>query len=325
METDDLPVFLVAGGDSDPNGRAILRCLSRRRIAHRALLVGQAGTPRLSWDMDADVLQLDAEIILPRAVFVRHDVFTALAQNRPEPAFCAAAWFTTIDGWARAHADTAMLNRRIAFHALSKPYVLSLARQFGLAVPRTLVSNDQGRVRQETSQRALIAKPVNGGDYARLIQDVLPAAEARSGAFAAPCIIQECLVPPEIRVYGIGDVFLAFRISAPALDYRSTPACVIEVEPLERLAPALLFGLRRLMDALGLDFGAADFKAHTSGDLTFLEINSSPMFSAFDAIADGALSDAIVDQLLKASGTVHPATESVPAPELSSAVVNSGL
>ena len=52
-------------------------------------------------------------------------------------------------------------------------------------------------------QRALIAKPVNGGDYARELADIMKTAPQREGSLASPWIVQERLVPPEVRVYWI--------------------------------------------------------------------------------------------------------------------------
>ena len=58
------------------------------------------------------------------------------------------------------------------------------------------------------------------------------------------------------------------------------------------------------MSALHMDFGAADFKTDPeSGALTFLELNTSPMFARFDDIAGGRLSDAIVERLMRAVAT----------------------
>jgi glutathione synthase/RimK-type ligase-like ATP-grasp enzyme len=52
------------------------------------------------------------------------------------------------------------------------------------------------------------------------------------------------------------------------------------------------------MQHLGMDFGAADFKAcPETGRLLFLEINSSPMFVRFDQAADYMLTDAIINYL----------------------------
>jgi hypothetical protein len=95
----------VAGGDADPNLAALLRCLRDREIACEALLVGRSAHPRVTWDLDADVLSVNGEDLRPTAVFLRYDVFTSLAERRPEPGFRASAWYTTISGWAHAHPD----------------------------------------------------------------------------------------------------------------------------------------------------------------------------------------------------------------------------
>jgi hypothetical protein len=57
-----------------------------------------------------------------------------------------------------------------------------------------------------------------------------------------------------------------------------------------------------LCDMLGLDFAAADFMRHPeTGAPVFLEVNSQPMFAAFDKIEDGRMSDAIIDTLSKSA------------------------
>jgi len=67
----------------------------------------------------------------------------------------------------------------------------------------------------------------------------------------------------------------------------------------DRLPANTLEGLRRLTDEMGLDFWAADFKIpRASGNPVFLEVNSNPMFSAFDSVAGGAISAAILNYLL---------------------------
>ena len=53
-----------------------------------------------------------------------------------------------------------------------------------------------------------------------------------------------------------------------------------------------------LCDRLGLDFAAADFMRGPRGKgLHFLEVNSQPMFTAFDQACGGKLCDAIIDHL----------------------------
>ncbi len=69
------------------------------------------------------------------------------------------------------------------------------------------------------------------------------------------------------------------------------------MEPAAPVDPTLLDALRRLMEALAMDF-AADFKTSpATGRLIFPEINSSPIFAAFDRAAGGAVAESILDRL----------------------------
>ncbi|HEV7373195.1 MAG TPA: hypothetical protein VGN95_00630 [Pyrinomonadaceae bacterium] len=290
--------ILVAGGDTDPNLSALLACLQNRGITHEALLVGAYMHPRVTWDLDKDVLLINGVECRPSAVFIRNDVFTGLAARRPEPFQRAMAWYTTISGWAFSHPEVRILNQASALNITNKPQVLCLAREVGFDIPSTLVSNDFELLSQEMEKRQLIVKPVNGGDYTKEIKDVLQTTTVLNSTLAAPGIVQEQLVPPEIRVYRIQGRCFPYQLVADALDYRSTTDC--QVLPLEvsDLPEGFTDRLAALMDRLQMDFGAVDFKASPqTGRLLFLEINSSPMFAAFDAVSEGRLTNALVDFL----------------------------
>jgi hypothetical protein len=102
-------------------------------------------------------------------------------------------------------------------------------------------------------------------------------------------------VTPDLRVYRVGEAWFAFELRSEKLDYRVDADVKITAltPPSDLTRP-----LGRLMEHLGLDFGAADFKhCPETGDYRFLEVNSAPMFSAFDRVASGALSGAILDWL----------------------------
>ena len=48
-----------------------------------------------------------------------------------------------------------------------------------------------------------------------------------------------------------------------------------------------------------MTFGAADFKTDPdTGELCFLELNTSPMFAHFDQVSDGAVCRALLHHLL---------------------------
>jgi hypothetical protein len=110
-----------------------------------------------------------------------------------------------------------------------------------------------------------------------------------------PAIVQRRLDSPELRLYVVGATSVAFELRSPSLDYRErqdATICEVEVPWLEEHA------LRRLMEALRMDFGAADFKRDPgTGDWVFLELNTSPMFALFDEICGGDIGRAIVETL----------------------------
>lgn len=290
--------LLVAGGDTDPNLAAILRCLENRGIAYEALLIGRYMHPRITWDLDSDQLLINGQQRSPGALFIRNDVFTGLATGRPGSFQRAMAWYTTVSGWALSHRNVRMLNRATTLHLTNKTQVLHLAREVGFEIPSTLISNDFELLSHELERRQLVVKPVNGGDYTKELREALEIATVVNSSLASPAIVQERLIPPEVRVYRIDKSYFAYQLVADALDYRSTSDCNVVPLELSKLPEGLIDRLAALMDRLDLDFGAADFKASSQTNrLLFLEINNSPMFAAFDAVSEGRLTDAMVNFL----------------------------
>lgn len=297
MGRSDLPLILVAGGDQDFNLRALAETLERRGANLLFLQVGAEHHPWITWDLESDRLLVDGQEIRPRAAFVRHDVFTHLADGRPASSFRASAWYTAVMGWVAAHEEIRVLNRGSLQQMTNKPHVLHLAKRLGLEVPRTLVTNHLPGIGGFAPERPKVVKPINGGGHCQRLDEALSGIPSRShGVAPAPALVQTELVPPEVRVFGIGDRFLAFSVISDELDYRVHQSA--RVEPLPEVPDGLAAGLGRLMDELGLSFGAADFKTCSeTGRLAFLEINSGPMFAAFDRAANGAVTGAIADFL----------------------------
>ena len=292
-------MILIAGGEADPNVEAVVRRAEARGLELCQARTGATGNPALDWDLQADVLTLDGRPISPHAVFLRGDVFQSMADPRPETAFRSRAWHTTLHGWALAHEAVRLLNRGYRGQT-NKPFMLSLAARCGLPIPATRITNALDALEREGGAEERIAKPVPGGGYCQPLSELLSTAERRDGLAAAPAIVQERLVAPEVRIFGIGGRFIPFHVRSDALDYRTSPDTI--VEPAAPVDPTLLDALRRLMEALAMDFAAADFKTSpATGRLVFLEINSSPMFAAFDRAADGAVTDAILDRLTESA------------------------
>lgn len=290
--------LLIAGGSADPNLDQLQARASVAGPRFRSLRIGPEHAPRIRWDLAGDVLFVDGQPLRPAAIFLRHDVFAAMADPRPAVAQRALAWYTLISGWALAHDELRVFNRRSRQYGANKPLALHLAQALGLRVPATSFTNDVASLRESQSEPRVV-KPINGGDLCRALSKVLAGTDEREGNAASPAIVQQRLEPPEVRVYVVGRRLFAFRVISDELDYRASTAT--RVEPCDALPKALGEALLELAQRLGLDWAAADFKTDPSdGELCFMEINSAPMFVAFDQACEGQLCTAMLEWLVGA-------------------------
>lgn len=292
-------MLLIAGGSRDPNLASLCSVAKSSGVSFVPLLFGE-DWPVVSWDLAADEFWIGPESVRPSAAFIRYDVFNCMVDPRQNVERAALAWYETLEGWTSCHPECSVLNAN-ANSRINKPLALRLAAAAGLPVPRTIVTNDLSRIIEASNRYALVSKPVAGGDYCHAVETALSSEDAE-WIPAIPTVLQERLNAPEVRVYRVGGQLLHFRIEAPTIDYRMSPDCV--VTPIDqRLIPdGLNEGIIRLTDQLGLNFAAIDFKScNQTGELLFLEVNTQPMFAAFDGVSDGAISGAIVSTLMAAS------------------------
>jgi hypothetical protein len=254
----------------------------------------------LTWELVEDRLSIDGEAIEPGAVFLRYDVFSHLRDHSAESQRQAGHWYHALLSWVLAHESVAFFNRGYGARHPAKPHVLLLAKSAGLAIPRTVISNDLATLEQLDVGK-WVAKPVTGGEYTAVIADVLHEASWRARFADAPTIVQQRLEAPDLRIYRVGDRWFPFTLISAEIDYRASR----DVTIMPAAAPLdLVRALAALMNHLGLDFGAADFKCcPDTGWPLFLEVNSAPMFSTFDQVLSGALADAIIDWLGTSSAT----------------------
>lgn len=272
----------------DPNIASLYQVLEEENTLFYPLLVGESYIPELLWDLSADCLIVDGEEIRPTALFIRQDVFAALRHPTQHSSRRSQVWFEVLHGWALAHEEMTLLNRH--HQRTNKLAVLVKAAQLGLNPPYTVVSN-QIPLLQKLDGEGYVSKPVPGGNYTRLLVDALQ----DPTLLEIPTTVQLRLTQPEMRIYGIGGVWIAFWMQTASLDYRvNQDVEVVQTEP-----PAEVIGkLAALMAFMRLDFAAADLKTDPqTGELRFLEINSSPMFAKFDLASDFAVSKAIVQAL----------------------------
>ena len=128
------------------------------------------------------------------------------------------------------------------------------------------------------------------------MDEVISRTEFRNGLSSCPGFLQPRLVAPEVRIYIIGSRTFAFEMRSASLDYRMRQD--VDVVPIREI-PTVEDGLRRLMTQLRMDYGAVYFKSDPqTGELVFLELNTSPMFAKFDQQSSGELCLAMVEQLM---------------------------
>ncbi len=286
--------LLIACGSADPNVEPLVRAAERAGRSLLRLVPDAAGEPAFSWDVAANRLFIDGREADARGAFLRYDVFTP--QPEPRGLDRNGGWYAAASGWALSRPGMKLLNRAMNSAANQKPYMLRLARDCGLATAPTLVSNVEADLR--AFPEPAVAKPVAGGGYVRPLAAALDDAGWKDGRSPIPAIVQQRLDYPEYRIYLADARFHLFEIHSNLLDYRPgrTTSLVYRGEQLPW--PGVAEALIRLTAAVGIDFCACDFKSAAGAEAPFfLELNSGPMFAAYDLVADGRLADAIVAAL----------------------------
>jgi hypothetical protein len=120
----------------------------------------------------------------------------------------------------------------------------------------------------------------------------------RNGRSPIPAIVQQRLTYPEFRIYLADGRFHLFEIHSQLLDYRTAAPSSLVYRGEDLPWPGVAEALAKVVAAVGVDFCACDFKTRSAGEPPlFLELNSGPMFAAYDHAAEGRLCDAIVAQL----------------------------
>jgi len=202
---------------------------------------------------------------------------------------------------------------RHVLYASNKINQIVAARAVGLNVPRTLVSNDPAAIRTFAREQAVVAKNLatpwvvsqkeTRAAYTRIV-DPSWLVDDTSLSFA-PIIYQEYRERKrDFRIVIVGDrTFTASCVPSPQQreDVRkeestgeSFAACDFDAETLRKL--------RLLMQALQLDYCAADFMEDKNGNLFFLEVNTCGAWWWLDQLYDSAICNSLADALIAQAG-----------------------
>lgn len=193
--------------------------------------------------------------------------------------------------------------------ANSKPAQLKMAREVGLSIPETLITNEPEAV------RAFIAEAPGPVVYKCFSQWLdLPEGQAQyTGVVTAAQIGQLDLIRAtpgvfqhyaekafELRVTVVGDRIFAGRINSQAnetskIDWRHRP---FDMDPVPYALPeAIGTSIRAFMAGFGLVYGAFDFIVRPDGRYVFLEVNPGGQYMWVEAATHMPITEALADAL----------------------------
>jgi len=204
-------------------------------------------------------------------------------------------------------------NPRALEHARKKMHQLELARTMGLAIPRTIISNDPLKVKAfydlcggRVIFKAIYHEFLDYGTRAFNIPTTLitPTHLAQIDLVRTlPTLFQEFIEKKyELRVTVVGE-----RVFPVKIDSQANPLTVVDwrnptyindlhyspIELSEKVSKICL----GMLDNLGLSFGAFDFAVDTRNELYFLEVNPNGQWYWLEDKAKVLISDAMVDIL----------------------------
>ncbi|NJN86685.1 MAG: hypothetical protein HC881_10695 [Leptolyngbyaceae cyanobacterium SL_7_1] len=183
------------------------------------------------------------------------------------------------------------------FHQ-TKPLQLAKAKQLGVRIPATLISNDPEQITAfVNSHDKVIFKPVFGGAHTQLVTPTHVEPERlRLSLRLAPVTVQEYIPGTNVRSYVIGDAVYAAEIRSTALDFREDGKA--QLMPLT-VPPVIHQQCLAITQAFWLKWTAIDWRVTPAGEYVFLEANPSPMFLHFEHQTGFPITQALIKQLLQ--------------------------
>ncbi|MFA8435800.1 MAG: MvdC/MvdD family ATP grasp protein [Marinifilaceae bacterium] len=190
---------------------------------------------------------------------------------------------------------------------------LKLAKQCGLRIPKTLVTNNKEDLRKffaDTPKGVITKMQSSFAIYEKNVENVVftntleaEHLEDLDDLQISPMQFQEKINKKvELRVTIVGDQIVAYSIDSQKLvnakdDWRKEGATLLnQWEPFE-LPEEINKKLLQLMDRLCLNYGAIDLILTPENEYVFLEINPVGEFFWLDKLSEGKISQALANLL----------------------------
>jgi glutathione synthase/RimK-type ligase-like ATP-grasp enzyme len=322
-------MILIVTNQYDPTADIVVRELHRRRAEFARFNTEEFPLGvRLTWSISSDA-PLQAELDLGHGRFVALANLQSIYYRRPKPfvlspqlqakearVFALGECQAAINGlWETA--DCFWLNHpRNIKAASSKLRQLQRAAELGLAVPRTLVTNDPQAVRdfRAACDGEVVAKVLHNGMieaehrlgliYTTRLGDAQLA--KLDGIKHAPCIFQE-YVPKqvEIRATVVGSRVFAVEIHSQCSERTRTDWRRYDLPNTPHRVHVLPAWLERkcleMVEGYGLSFGAIDLILTPAGEYVFLELNPNGQWGWLEQLTGVPICNAIADLLMEPS------------------------
>lgn len=183
------------------------------------------------------------------------------------------------------------------FHK-EKPLQLSKAKQIGVTIPATLISNNSEQIIEFAQyHKGLIFKPVYGGAHTQFVTEShLEPQRLALALNLAPVTIQEYIPGTNIRSYVVGESVYSAEIRSNSLDFREDAQA--ELMPIE-LPASVRQQCLAITKAFMLEWTAIDWRLKPTGEYVFLEANPSPMFLHFEHKTGFPITQSLVNLLMQ--------------------------
>ena len=203
--------------------------------------------------------------------------------------------------------------------ASHKSWQLNLARELGLTIPDTLITNSPEAARQYWSQYPgeIIYKAFHSNNKIRRWETRLlkPEEEALAQSIQLTPVIFQRYVPVlyDLRITIVGDRIFAAELHTQQGNYQVDVRLNHNMPCYPHTLPAdVAQKLLTLMERLGLEYGAIDMRLTPDGDYVFLEINPNGYYFYIEEATGMPISRTLAQRLSQGRSGVSRSPEVPP-------------
>ena len=245
----------------------------------------------INWNIKKKLI-INNNIINPDCVYIRQNIHN----NNNNEQLISRRWHHIIQGWLLLNPKVKVLNRNWLSRFNNKIYNLAIAKEIGFNVDETYISNNISFMKKKLKKKEFILKAIDNGycvDANEAISKCITKEINNELISATPAFFQKKLSNPEIRVYWIIDTVWKFKIESIHLDHRVKKDANVSFVKDNNIYFNKL--IKKLVDKLGLNYAAIDFKNNNNNEIVFLEINDFPMIAYFDNLIKGKMGNRILE------------------------------